>query len=217
MAKKIRLTRVELKRYRDALGRYERYLPMLKLKQQQLQITQNQALQRQRQARQAVAEAERAFAPSRELLGDLAGVNVRELGKPTEVKTSITNIAGLELPIFEDVLFPPVQYSLFGTPAWVDRALADLRELNRRRAQLDVFDRQVELIRRELIRVIQRVNLFEKVKIPSTREAIRVIRIALGDEQTAGVVRAKIAKGKLTEAEHQDQSSFATAGQEGEL
>ena len=37
--KKIKLTRPELKRQRDALLRFERYLPMLKLKQQQLQLT----------------------------------------------------------------------------------------------------------------------------------------------------------------------------------
>ncbi len=37
MAKrKIKLTRTELKSQRDALARYERYLPTLKLKQQQV-------------------------------------------------------------------------------------------------------------------------------------------------------------------------------------
>jgi vacuolar-type H+-ATPase subunit D/Vma8 len=36
------------------------------------------------------------------------------------------------------------------------------------------------------------------VKIPENREAIRRIRIHLGDEMTAAVGRAKIAKGKLT-------------------
>ena len=35
--------------------------------------------------------------------------------------------------------------------------------------------------------------------IPNSREAIRIIRIALGDEMTAAVGRAKIAKGKLAE------------------
>jgi vacuolar-type H+-ATPase subunit D/Vma8 len=32
--------------------------------------------------------------------------------------------------------------------------------------------------------------------IPRTQEVIRIIHIALGDAQTAGVARAKIAKGK---------------------
>ena len=46
----------------------------------------------------------------------------------------------------------------------------------------------------------QRVNLFEKVKIPEARENIRVIGIYLGDQQTSAVVRGKIAKKKLQEA-----------------
>jgi V/A-type H+-transporting ATPase subunit D len=35
------------------------------------------------------------------------------------------------------------------------------------------------------------------VKIPETRDNIRIIQIYLGDEQTAAVVRGKIAKKKL--------------------
>ena len=55
------------------------------------------------------------------------------------------------------------------------------------------------------------MNLFDKVKIPESREAIRVIRIHLGDEMTAAVGRAKIAKAKLAAAgtasgeEHQEE------------
>ena len=40
------------------------------------------------------------------------------------------------------------------------------------------------------------VNLFEKVKIPEAKENIRIIRIFMGDQQTAAVARSKIAKGK---------------------
>jgi V/A-type H+-transporting ATPase subunit D len=41
------------------------------------------------------------------------------------------------------------------------------------------------------------VNLFEKVKIPEAKENIRVIKIYLGDQQIAAVVRGKIAKNKI--------------------
>ena len=45
-------------------------------------------------------------------------------------------------------------------------------------------------------KVTQRVNLFEKVLIPRTREQIRRIRIYLSDAERAAVVRSKIAKRK---------------------
>jgi V/A-type H+/Na+-transporting ATPase subunit D len=199
VAKKLKLTRPELKRQRDALARFERYLPMLKLKQQQLQMTLQQVAEKHRAAARATEEARGRFSAYEPVLADRAGLNVRALAKPLEVRTSTTNVAGIAVPMFQDCLFAAPVYSLFATPAWVDRALADLRDLNRRQAELDVLNEQHRLLRRELTKIIQRVNLFEKVKIPESREAIRRIRIHLGDEMTAAVGRAKIAKGKLDE------------------
>ena len=96
----------------------------------------------------------------------------------------------MNIPVFEEAVFAKPSYSLFGTPAWVDRALLDLRELNRQKAELAVLQKQYDLLNEELTRIIQRVNLFEKIKIPEARDAIRVIRIKLGDEMTAAVGRA---------------------------
>lgn len=197
MEAKIRLTRPELKRHRDALARYERYLPMLKLKQQQLQFKILEVSRDRREAEGALREAEERFAGYEAVLVDRAGVPVRRLAEPSEVRTSTANVAGVEVPVFEGVAFPPASYSLFGTPPWVDRALADLREVCGRRARLAVLRTVESRLARELTRIIQRVNLFEKVKIPQAREAIRVIRIHLGDEMTAAVCRAKIAKAML--------------------
>jgi V/A-type H+-transporting ATPase subunit D len=57
------------------------------------------------------------------------------------------------------------------------------------------------LLSKELRTTTQRVNLFEKVKIPECKENMRIIRIYLGDVDTAGVVRSKIAKRKSQEAQ----------------
>ena len=199
MAKKLKLTRPELKRQRDALARFERYLPMLKLKQQQLQLTIQQTAEKRRAAMAAAEAARRRVEAYEDVLRDRAGLNVRELAQPLEVRTSTANVAGVSVPVFEGVEFARPTYSLFATPAWVDKTLADLRELSRRQAEVDVLHEQYERLHRELVKIIQRVNLFEKVKIPEAREAIRRIRIHLGDEMTAAVGRAKIAKGKIAE------------------
>ncbi|MBE3097044.1 MAG: V-type ATP synthase subunit D [Planctomycetes bacterium] len=212
MAKKIKLTRPELKRQRDSLSRFERYLPMLKLKQQQLQLTLLDIAQKHRAADRAAQQAQRKFDAYRGILRDAAGLNVEALAAPSQVRTSTTNVAGVAVPVFEGVEFPEATYSLFGTPAWVDRALADLREVNRRRAEQEVIRRQYERLHQELSRVIQRVNLFEKLMIPRAREAIRRIRIHLGDEMTAAVGRAKIAKAKVGEEETAAASAVDGSG-----
>ena len=63
-------------------------------------------------------------------------------------------------------------------------------------ARIDVLREQITRIEAELRTTSQRVNLFEKVKIPECRETIRLIGIALGDEQTSAVARGKIAKSR---------------------
>ncbi|MCX5648205.1 MAG: V-type ATP synthase subunit D [Planctomycetota bacterium] len=201
MAKQVRLTRPELKAQRDALARFEHYLPMLKLKQQQLQLTVLAIAAERRRAQQALEDARTRLAAYQDILRDRAGLDLRGLATPDEVRTGRRNIAGVTIPTFDAVTFPPARYSLFATPPWVDRALADLRLVSRRRAELEVINHQHRLLHRELVKVIQRVNLFEKIKIPEAREAIRRIRIHLGDEMTAAVGRAKIAKGKLVAEE----------------
>lgn len=203
MAKKIKLTRPELKRYRDALTRFERYLPMLKLKQQQLQMTLRGVVAEMRTAKQAIKEARRKFDAYSEILSDIAGLNVRQLAQCERTRTETVNVAGVRVPVFQGVDFPPVSYSLFATPPWVDQALADLRQISRHQAELDVLTERYRLLHNELVKVVQRVNLFEKVKIPECREVIRVIRIRLGDEMTAAVGRAKIAKTKIAQSERE--------------
>ncbi len=201
MAAKVKLTRPELKRYRDALVRFQRYLPMLKLKQQQLQISLRQVDQQRKEAARDIKAAAEKFNGYRQILADPAGIDVAALARPQEIRTSTLNIAGVNVPVFEDVIFTRPTYTLFATPAWVDRALLDLREVNRAKARMEIVDRQYQLLQKELTKITQRVNLFEKVKIPEAREIIRVIRIKLGDEMTAAVGRAKIAKSKLSESE----------------
>ncbi|MFO8014706.1 MAG: V-type ATP synthase subunit D [Phycisphaerae bacterium] len=199
MPRKIKYTRPELKRQRDALARFERYLPTLKLKQQQLQMTLREVRKKLRQAEDEVRRAEERFNAYRRILADRAGVDVQAAAEPEEVRTSTANVAGVRVPVFEEVTFQAPTYSLFATPAWVDRALSDLRDRNRLRAQARVLRERFERLNRELTKIMQRVNLFEKVKIPETRDNIRRIRIQLGDAMTAAVCRAKIAKEKLSE------------------
>jgi len=197
MAAKLKLTRPELKRQRDALKRFQRYLPMLKLKQQQLQLTIRQIEKERLSAIREEEQAQKKFEAYQVILEDIAGVDVRALTKFTKIKTSEMNVAGVTIPVFEDVTFPQADYSLFSTPAWVDAALLDLRNVNLCKAKLEILQRQHELLQAELTKIIQRVNLFEKVKIPEAKDNIRRIRIRLGDRMASAVGRAKIAKNKL--------------------
>jgi len=211
MAKrKIKLTRTELKSQRDKLSRFRRYLPTLKLKQQQIQASIVQTRQSLRKTQQAVDKTQETISAYEGLFNDVSGINFRKLSTPESIDTATHSIAGVHVPQFKTIHFPTPQFSLFGTAPWVDRALIDLKTLNRQTAELNILQKCLDLLQAELKKVMQRVNLFEKVMIPNTLENIRRIRIALGDQMTAGVARAKIAKAKLEQKEHQ-QSGEAVA------
>lgn len=191
---KIKLTKTELKAQTDALKRFRRFLPMLQLKKRQLQaeiasivVRSNEVARREREA---LAELD-GWA---ELFSDEAGL--KGLVTVVRVETSSANIAGISIPVFERLVTSVAEMDLFATPAWHDDAAAMLERMLSLKAEEAVLNRQRELIERELVTTSQRVNLFEKVKIPECRENIRVIKIAIGDEQTASVTRGKIAKGR---------------------
>ncbi|MCK5850912.1 MAG: V-type ATP synthase subunit D, partial [Kiritimatiellae bacterium] len=113
------------------------------------------------------------------------------------IKVEEGNIAGVNIPILKELAIVKQPLDLFETPTWYDDATDILEQLIRLRTEQEFLEKTKALIAEELLITSQRVNLFEKVKIPECRENIRTIKIFLGDEQTAGVVRAKFAK-KLT-------------------
>ena len=195
---KIKLTKTELKAQKDALARFKRYLPMLQLKKQQLQseIAHINAhidgvAARKNDAETALQKWTRLFADPE--------MNPETLCVPIAIHTEPGNIAGVRIPLFKSVTLDQPEQDPWLTPAWVDDAQRELAIILTLRAEIGVLETQRECVADELRVTSQRVNLFEKVKIPECREAIRVITIALGDEQTAGVVRGKIAKGRNSE------------------
>ena len=193
---KIKLTKTELKAQTDALKRFQRFLPMLQLKKQQLQgeiagIAQK-AEETSAKERAVRADLDRwvgLFATDESLIAGL--VKVRE------VKTGTANVAGVAIPTFERIDTDVKEVDVWETPAWVDNAVETTTQVLSLQCERAIYEEQRRLVEMELQLTSQRVNLFEKVKIPECKEAIRRIKIAIGDEQTAAVTRGKIAKGRV--------------------
>lgn len=193
---KIKFTKSELKRQRDALRQYERYLPTLQLKKQQLQIESMRLgalLGKKRNDIETKTNAAQSWAG---LLATPA-VNMRPLLAPQQIVTETRNIAGADVPVFRQAKFILAEYDLFTVPLWVDTAVEVLRELVSLREEIAVLEKAGQMIKQELRITTQRVNLFEKVKIPEARESIRRIKIYIGDQIANAVGRSKTAKKKL--------------------
>lgn len=196
MADKPKFNKTALKQQRDALAKYQKFLPILQLKKMQLQLVLRQlepVVEAKRQELKQVVEAARSWAA---LLSDPT-VDLEQYLSVAEVITDRDNIAGVEVPEFKQVAFVAARYSLFATPAWLDQAVDGLKQLISAREEVKVLLTKERLLKEELRTTTQRVNLFEKKLIPELKENIRRIKIFLGDDETAAVGRAKLAKGKL--------------------
>jgi V/A-type H+-transporting ATPase subunit D len=195
---KIKLTQGELKRQRDALRQYERYLPTLQLKKQLLQLEivhQQSALAKRRESLSAKEKAAKNWSG---LL--IEAPEIRHWLIPKKIVVVTKNVAGVDVPVFERADFEPAEYDLFVTPLWVDAGLELLRDMVSLKEEIGVIEQGISVLKHELRITTQRVNLFEKVKIPGSKEAIRTIKIYIGDQMTNAVGRSKIAKNKIEEA-----------------
>ena len=196
MATKLRKTNPELLRQRHALARYERFLPTLLLKKQLIQAEIFGVRRERSRLQEGVDRRLDEIEPWLGFFGESLPGPITRLVSVAGVSTGERTVAGIALPVLGEISWEVRPYSLTATPSWVEAGVEFVKELLQTREALRVSIAQELVLDLELRKVTQRVNLFEKVMIPAAREAIRVIRIALAEEQTAAVGRAKIGKAK---------------------
>ncbi|MCF7876868.1 MAG: V-type ATP synthase subunit D [Candidatus Omnitrophica bacterium] len=191
----VRITKQELRKQKDSLARFRRYLPTLQLKKKQLQ----QQIVKVHQQIDKVSKEEEDFRNEVINWVDLFAQqnSIREVLSLKAIKTGRGNVAGVDLPIFDRVDFELKSYNLVETPLWLDSGIEAVKKVINYKAELIVLHRQLDALKEELRLTNQRVNLFEKVKIPESEGNIRMIQIYLGERRTAAVVRGKIAKAKI--------------------
>lgn len=193
---KIKLNKNSLRDQNQSLRLYLEFLPTLELRKQQLQAELRKVQQRidaRRRELEKMLDGAVGMAPMLE--STLPAV--KPLVAIEAVRTRVGNVAGVRVPVFERLDFQHVPYSLVGTPPFFDAAIDLWRKALSAKAEVDVLAEQMAALSEQLTKTTQRINLYEKVLIPECKENIRKIKVYLGDQQTAGVCRAKIAKGKL--------------------
>ena len=204
---KIKHTKNELKKQREELKLFQRFLPMLILKKQQLQA----------EIQSISNEVKETKAREKEVMENIqAWVKMTSEPFPVEdyvflkaINSHEGNIAGVPIPIYQSVEVDKKVPDLFDSPTWIDDAMALFEELMGLKAKREILEIQIERVTNELRVTSQRVNLFEKVKIPECKEHIRVINIFLGDEQTSSVARSKLAKDRSVKAKKLEEEQVA--------
>lgn len=193
----IKLTKTELRTQQTRLAQLQRYLPTLQLKKAMLQAEVSATLaeitQLQSEWRALLGRLQFASA----LLKETVDCNVVGATDILHVRKHYENIAGVEIPRFEEVVFRESPYFCFDTPIWTDSLIQLARMLVVAREKLNIAVEKKRALEKELKEVSIRVNLFEKVLIPRSTANMNKIKIFLGDQQLAAVAQAKVAKKKI--------------------
>lgn len=189
------LSKSSLLQQRERLRLFQRFLPSLELKRQQLTAEYKKTVQVLEESESGAYEASRSLKALLPLLGG-SRMNLSGLVRVLRVDVSDEEVLGLRLPALRSVEFEEAPYSLLATPFWIDEAVECLKEIITYRIRLQVYRERVARMKAAVRHVSQRVNLFEKVLIPTTMRNVAKIRIFLSDLERAAVVTSKISKSR---------------------
>lgn len=112
----------------------------------------------------------------------------------SEVKTTSKKIAGVSVPVLDEIEFREEEYSLFDKPKWFPDGISFLKELASTVTEKEIFNRKMVLLDHARRKTTQKVNLYEKVQIPDYEDAILKIKRFLEDEENLSKSAQKIVK-----------------------
>ena len=118
-----------------------------------------------------------------------------------DVRLSTVKIAGVRIPVLQEVVFANRPYDLFSSPAWTADGVELLRRVARLMVEYEVFELKMRLLDRARKKTTQKVNLYEKVQIPGYQDAIRKSKRFLEDEENLSKSAQKIVKSKHQQEE----------------
>ena len=190
---RLNLSKMQLAREKADLAMYRRYLPSLDLKRKQLSAERNQSEKRIEEIEREIAHQIEGIGAEIPMLANKE-IDLKELVTLKTVQLGEANLVGQRLPVLKDIEIEIAPYGFMVRPHWVDLVTKRLTEVLRLRVTRLVEQRRIKLLEEAVVKVTQRVNLFDKVTIPRAKANIRRINIALGDLERAAVVNSKISK-----------------------
>ena len=113
-----------------------------------------------------------------------------------DVNMSIKKIAGVRIPVLDEVIYTTKPFSLFNAPKWYADGWSQLKELAQVGIEREFCAQKLELLEFARKKTTQKVNLFEKVQIPGYEDAIRKIKRFMEDEENLSKSSQKIVKAK---------------------
>jgi V/A-type H+-transporting ATPase subunit D len=196
---KLALNKSGLQKEREHLRLYQQLLPSLDLKRRQLTLELGRAREQMAQIQGEVRDFASETAQQLPMLANRE-IDLSGIVQIQSIQMGEQNVVGVKLPVLENINFQIQEYSRLAKPPWVDFALAKLQKYAEIKITLQVAAERVRLLEIAERRITQRVNLFDKILIPTTKKNIQKIQILLGDAEREAVVRSKLTKARHKQA-----------------
>ena len=111
-----------------------------------------------------------------------------------DVHLGVRKIAGVRVPLLDEVEFDIRPFSLFCSPKWYADDIHLLKKLAQAAIEREFALAKLDLLEHARKKTTQKVNLFEKVQIPGYQDALRKIKRFMEDEENLSKSSQKILK-----------------------
>jgi len=195
MADRILMNKNTLATLKEELKEYNTAVPVFEMKEQKLKevvrAVENSIIRLEDSIEEVNDETKKWVAVMAEETVDLS-----KMVKVDHVVSNKREIAGVAIEEFEDIVFKNVEVDLFNTPLWLDAAVEVLQDQKTNRTLVEIEQRNLHMLREELLEARRMKNALLEVFIPETAESIRKIEIYLGDVERLAIGCAKLVKKK---------------------
>ena len=118
-----------------------------------------------------------------------------------DVELGIKKIAGVRIPILQQIHFEIKPFSLFNQPVWYMDGILILAKLASIAIEREFYYAKMKLLDHARKKTTQKVNLYEKVQIPGYEEAVIKIKRFLEDEENLSKSSQKSLKNRFDQKE----------------
>jgi len=192
MAIKFQYNKTSLNNLDKQLKIRMRALPTLQNKESALRAEVKRARDKARELEELLDKKMRDF----DYMVSLWGEFEHNLIRIKDVKLEVIKIAGVRIPVLEDIIFEVKDYSLFARPFWYPTGVEILKELASVGIESIFYSEKMRLLDHARKKTTQKVNLYEKVQIPGYESAIMRIKRFMEDEENLAKSAMKIVKNR---------------------
>ncbi len=123
-----------------------------------------------------------------------------------DVKLNVKKVAGVRVPILENIMLDVKPFGVFSAPKWYFDGINLLQGLAKTAVEREFVVAKLHLLEHARRKTTQKVNLFEKVQIPGYEEAIRKIKRFMEDEENLSKSSQKILKAIKEKREEEENA-----------